>query len=82
MAMPGMNGVELIKKVRERHPGLRAILATGYADIGAFSPAEGDFVLQKPYRLDRLAEAIAAALRHDETDPAPNVVAMKPPRRA
>ena len=82
MAMPGMNGVELIKEVRERHHGLRAMLVTGYADTGAFSPSEGDFVLQKPYRLERLAEAVSAALRRDETEPAPNVVAMKPPRRA
>lgn len=82
MAMPGMNGVELIGKARERHPGLRAMLVTGYADIGAFSPAEGDFVLQKPYRLERLAEAVAAALRRDEPDPPSNVVAIKPPRRA
>jgi FixJ family two-component response regulator len=56
------------------------MLVTGYADIGAFSPAEGDFVLQKPYRLERLAEAVAAALRREKPRPASNVVAMKPPR--
>jgi CheY-like chemotaxis protein len=79
MAMPGMNGVELIKKARERNPGLLAMLVTGYAETGSFSPAEGDFVLQKPYRLERLAEAVAAVLRREKPS---NVVAMKPPRRA
>lgn len=82
MAMPGMNGVELIKKARERNPGLLAMLVTGYADIGAFSPAAGDFVLQKPYRLERLAEAVAAALRREKPGSPSNVVAMKPSRRA
>src|SRR5437762_587599 len=37
MAMPGMNGVELIKRAREHRPSLRAMLVTGYADITAFS---------------------------------------------
>ena len=65
MAMPGMNGVELIKRARERRPSLRAMLVTGYADITAFSPAQGDLVLQKPYRLDRLAASVAEALRQE-----------------
>jgi PAS domain S-box-containing protein len=63
MAMPGMNGVELIRRARERQGGLRAMLVTGYADIASFAPAEGDLVLQKPYRLERLAEIVSAVLR-------------------
>jgi PAS domain S-box-containing protein len=83
MAMPGMNGVEVIRRARERHPGLRALLVTGYADITAFSPAEGDLILQKPYRLERLADSVAEALQRNMPKPASNVVTMKPaPRRA
>jgi PAS domain S-box-containing protein len=83
MAMPGMNGVELIRRARERHPGLRAILVTGYADVAAFSPAAGDPVLQKPYRLEQLAEQVAGALRRETPQPASNVVRMRhSPRRA
>jgi PAS domain S-box-containing protein len=63
MAMPGMNGVELIRRARERQGGLRAMLVTGYADIASLAPAEGDLVLQKPYRLERLAEIVSAVLR-------------------
>ncbi len=82
MAMPGMNGVEVIRRARERHPGLRALLVTGYADVAAFSPAEGDLVLEKPYRLERLADAVAEALRSETPKPESNVVTMKPsPRR-
>jgi CheY-like chemotaxis protein len=82
MAMPGISGVELISRARERRLGLRAMLVTGYADITAFSPAEGDLVLQKPYRLERLASSVAEALRRDVPKTTSNVVAMKPSRRA
>ena len=78
--MPGMNGVELIRRARELHPGLRAMLITGYADIAAFSPAAGDLVLQKPYRLERLAGIVAEALRREERKT--NVLVMRPSRRA
>ena len=83
MAMPGMDGVELIRRARERQGGLRAMLVTGYADVAAFAPAEGDLVLQKPYRLERLAETVADALRREVPRQASNVIAIKPtPRRA
>ena len=83
MAMPGMNGVEVIRRARERHPGLRALLVSGYADIAAFSPAEGDLVLQKPYRLAQLADSVAEALRRERSKLPSNVVKMRPsPRRA
>jgi PAS domain S-box-containing protein len=83
MAMPGMNGVELIRRARERQGDLRAMLVTGYADVTGFAPAEGDLVLQKPYRLERLAENVAEALHGEVPRQGSNVVAIKPaPRRA
>jgi PAS domain S-box-containing protein len=82
MAMPGMSGVELIRRAREGRPGLRALLVTGYADLNAFSPAEGDLVLQKPYRLDRLASSVAEALRPGPSRANSSVVPMNPERRA
>jgi CheY-like chemotaxis protein len=83
MAMPGMNGVELIRRARERQGGLRAMLVTGYADIAAFAPAQGDLVLQKPYRLERLAEIVSAVLRCEAPRQGSSVVTITPaPRRA
>ena len=83
MAMPGMNGVELIRRARERRGDLRAMMVTGYADVAAFAPADSDLVLQKPYRLERLAENVAEALRREAPRQGSNVVAIKPaPRRA
>jgi CheY-like chemotaxis protein len=78
MAMPGMNGVEVICRARERHPGLRALLVSGYADIAAFSPGESDLVLRKPYRLAQLADSVAEALRRERSKPPSNVVKMRP----
>ena len=81
MAMPGMSGVELIRRAREHRPGLRAMLVTGYADLTAFSPDESDLVLQKPYRLERLASGVIEALRREPPRPKSNVVRIKPARR-
>jgi PAS domain S-box-containing protein len=81
MAMPGMNGVELIKRARERYPDLRVVLVTGYADIGAFAPRQDDLVLQKPYSLERLADGVAKVLRREIPQRQSNIVAMKPPPR-
>jgi CheY-like chemotaxis protein len=83
MAMPGMNGVELIRRARERRGDLRAMLVTGYADLAAFAQADGDLVLQKPYRLERLAENVAEALGREVPRQGSNVITIKPaPRRA
>jgi PAS domain S-box-containing protein len=78
MAMPGMNGIEVIRRARERRPGLRSLLVTGYADILAFAPADGDLVLHKPYRLEKLAETVAEALLREPTGSETNVVSLKP----
>ena len=82
MAMPGVNGVELIRRARERYGDIRAMLVTGYADVAAFAPAKGDPVLQKPYRLERLAENVAEALRRKPPQHDSNVIAMRPAARS
>lgn len=61
--MPGgINGIDFAREARRRHPGLEVLLATG--DAGALSAAErSEFtILQKPYRIETLADAIRAAL--------------------
>jgi len=61
-AMPGMNGLELALKVHARHPDLRVILATGYAELPTDSPV--DFPrLAKPYTQQELAEALERAFK-------------------
>jgi CheY-like chemotaxis protein len=57
--MPKMTGTELIHIVRERWPGLRFILATGYAEhpVG-FSPIVNVPRLSKPFRQEELERMI------------------------
>ncbi len=66
VAMPGMNGIETIRRAREIHPRLPAIFTSGYADTTVFAPIVDDPLLQKPYRLDKLASAVTSALQARE----------------
>jgi len=58
-AMPEMTGVRLVEKIRELHPDLPLLLATGYADRAAVSHLPR---LNKPFSLDELARQIEKAL--------------------
>jgi signal transduction histidine kinase len=62
--MPGgMNGVELAREIRRRHPGLPIVLTSGYTTTAATElTQEGLVVLHKPYDLKALGEIIDAAL--------------------
>jgi PAS domain S-box-containing protein len=57
-SMPGMNGAQLAKAVREIRPDLPVLVATGYADL---PPGTGIDLprLSKPYTQEQLAKEIA-----------------------
>jgi len=61
IVMPGMNGLELARLVRDHHPGIGLILASGYSEKAAVALAEGFALLNKPYSLDSLRQALAQA---------------------
>ncbi|MBK3870345.1 response regulator [Pseudomonas stutzeri] len=61
-AMPGMNGGELARTVRARHPELPVVFVTGYAELCELG-LEGYSVIQKPFREEQLAHRIHLALR-------------------
>jgi CheY-like chemotaxis protein len=62
VVMPGMSGLELAGKLRQRHPHLPIVLTTGYSDKIASAGAEGYPLISKPYRLETLAATIDKAL--------------------
>ena len=59
IVMPGkMDGLSLAHHLRQIHPGLPVLLATGYSEAAA--GVRGDFpILRKPYEIHELSEAIA-----------------------
>ena len=66
--MPGMDGMELQKKLNEKHSILPIIFVTGHGDVpmavDAMKEGAVDFI-QKPYREEALLEKIEAALKQD-----------------
>ena len=64
LKMPGMDGIEALKLIRERRPELQVILLTGHATvekcIEAMKSGAMDFVL-KPADLEKLQEKIRDA---------------------
>ncbi len=56
-AMPEMTGIELARRIRQAYPGLKIILATGYAELP--QGVESEFPrLAKPFHQKELAAAI------------------------
>jgi DNA-binding response OmpR family regulator len=68
--MPGMDGIETLRRIKESHPSIEVIVVTGHAsqefarlgrELGAFDH------LVKPIRLETILERIAAASRHNSS---------------
>jgi CheY-like chemotaxis protein len=64
--MPGLTGREVFEILRERDPGLRILLSSGYSlsgDAQRMLELGATGFIQKPYRFKQLAVAVAEALR-------------------
>ena len=60
-ALPGINGLEIIRREWPRHPSLKTLLITG--DAGAVDGvAVGAPLLRKPFRPVEFSQAVAAIL--------------------
>ena len=66
LKMPGMNGIEVLKKVKEAYPQVKVVMLTGHGSekdeeearkLGAFD------YLQKPSGLERIIDSIKKAYR-------------------
>ena len=68
LTLPGMNGEELLERMRQDNPGLRGIIASGYP----YQPrALWVTFLQKPFLPKMLAEAVEQALTDHRLKPVP-----------
>jgi len=71
--MPGgMNGLELGHAIRRRYPAIPVLLATGYSDSARDAVQQGFVVLQKPFELAGLEQALREA-RTWKVEPAPHM---------
>ena len=63
--MPGMSGPALADRLLGRHPSLRVLYMSGYAEEAierqGSLPAGGD-LLEKPFTADQLARRVRAAI--------------------
>jgi two-component system, NtrC family, sensor kinase len=71
--MPGgMNGLELGHAIRRRDAAMPVLLATGYSDSARDAVEQGFIVLQKPFDLAALEQALREA-RTPTVEPAPGI---------
>jgi len=78
--MPGMDGLETLKRIKASNPRARIVMATAYASIelavDAMKLGASDFV-RKPMTPETLRNAVAAALTKDTQEP----TAIEQPRQ-
>jgi CheY-like chemotaxis protein len=63
-AMPGMNGAQMAKIVRQRHQGLPIVFASGYSETAAIEEAVGGaaMLLRKPFGVADLERMLSVSL--------------------
>ena len=70
MKMPEMNGLELLKCIKESHPGLPVIVITAFASlesaVEAMNEGAWDY-LPKPFQLEEVREVVEKALSSTNT---------------
>jgi putative nucleotidyltransferase with HDIG domain len=70
--MPGMTGIELLKRTKEFRPHMVRIILTGYTDVGALVEAincgEVYKYVTKPWNNDQLRLTVERAIQHFETN--------------
>jgi two-component system nitrogen regulation response regulator GlnG len=65
--MPGIDGLELLQRIRENHPGLPVIITTAHSDLDSAVAAyqQGAFeYLPKPFDIDEVVAVTERALAH------------------
>jgi two-component system NtrC family sensor kinase len=68
IVMPGgLNGLDLARTLREHHPELPLVLATGYSERASEAVAEGFVLISKPFSLPTLTRAIQTARRQKKS---------------
>ncbi len=76
LTMPGMDGEETLRALRESRPGIKVLLSSGYDEdrvTRQFRSLQIDGFLRKPYDPDQLAMAVKRILGGTEQDATPEI---------
>jgi two-component system NtrC family sensor kinase len=63
IVMPGTSGLEMARQIKQRHPDIPIILASGYSDTADLAVSEGFSLIRKPYAPEALVRAINQVFR-------------------
>jgi signal transduction histidine kinase len=61
--MPGMNGVDLGREIRRRHPKVPVVLTSGYSEVLAEEGRHGFDLIHKPYAAEQLSRVLRRVIR-------------------
>ncbi|KQT99072.1 histidine kinase [Methylobacterium sp. Leaf469] len=67
VVMPGMNGIDMAREIRHRHPGMPVVLASGYSHVLAEEGTHGFPFLKKPYSVEDLSRILRRAVSRAAT---------------
>ncbi len=64
VAMPNMNGIELLHNMKADYPGRKIVLMSAFDDVIDLAERESSVVqsLRKPFTLDQIQAAVLAAI--------------------
>ena len=62
VVMPGMNGIDMAREIRHRHPCMPVVLASGYSHVLAEEGTHGFPFLRKPYSVEDLSRVLRRAV--------------------
>lgn len=80
--MPGMDGLALLKQIKQRHPMLPVIIMTAHSDLDAAVSAyqQGAFdYLPKPFDIDEAVALVERAISHYQEQQQPRNVQLNGP---
>jgi len=67
--MPGMNGVDLGREIRRRHPKVPVVLTSGYSEVLAQEGRHGFDLIQKPYAAEELSRVLRRLMQYSGSRP-------------
>lgn len=72
MKIPGMDGLEILKRIKQKHENIKVIMMTAYGELDMINEAKETGALMhftKPFDIDELRQVVNDQLRNDKQSP-------------